>query len=351
MANIRDVAEKAGVSVTTVSHVLNKSRRVSKELSVKVLAAAKELNYQPNTLARGLRLGQTKTLGLIIPDILNPFFAEASRAIEDVGYSNGYSLIVCNSDLDNDKEKNYINTLISKQVDGVIFISSNSSVENVKEMVNRGITVVLFDRLLDDLLFDNITLDNVEGGYIATKHLISLMHRDIACIMGPLRPTLSSERINGYRKAMNEIGLEINNEHIIRGDFKIPSGYQAMQDLLRSKNPPTAVFACNDLMAIGAIYAIFEAGLQIPRDISIVGFDNIDLSSSLFPPLTTIDHDLKEMAQRMIKIFTDRTHDEEKLLKSPISHVIKPRLVIRESTGPILENGGKKNIKLKSDVS
>ena len=333
MATIKDVARLAGVSTTTVSHVINETRYVSDELRASVLAAMEELNYRPNVLARGLRRGETKTIGLVVPDNSNLFFAEVARIVEDIGFENGYSVILCNSDDNLEKEAAYVNVLIAKQVDGVIFIAAGSKYEHLHELAMAGIPVVVADRDIPQTLADVVLVDNERGGYDATRYLLSLGHRRIACIAGPSDLTPSADRVHGYRRALGEFGIPIEEKWIVPGDFRYQGGEAAIAELLRLDEPPSAVFACNDVMAIGALRAVRSAGLQVPGDVSIVGFDDIPLASAVSPALTTVAQPIVELATLAAQLLMSRTQsDQQDGPKQRI--VLDTELIVRGSCAP-----------------
>lgn len=329
MATMRDVAAAAGVSVTTVSHVINGTRFVSEDLRNRVLEAMEELNYRPNILARGLRVGKTNTIGLIVPDNSNPFFAEVSRVVEDVGFDSGYSVILCNSDGNLDKELTYIAVLVAKQVDGIIFIASSSQSEHLRLLTNEKIPVVVADREMPDLDVDLVLVDNSRGGYEATKYLLELGHRRIGCITGPSDITPSAERINAYRQALSEFNVPFEENLVVRGDFQFEGGKRAMSQLLALPKVPSAVFICNDVMAIGAMGSIRSAGLRIPEDISIVGFDDIDQASATWPPLTTVAQPIEQMARIATELLIGRLAGSVDLERKRM--VLEAKLVIRSS--------------------
>ena len=333
MATIKDVARLAGVSTTTVSHVINETRYVSDELRASVLAAMEELNYRPNVLARGLRRGETKTIGLVVPDNSNLFFAEVARIVENIGFENGYSVILCNSDGNLEKEAAYVNVLIAKQVDGVIFIAAGSKYEHLHELTMAGIPVVVADRDIPQTLADVVLVDNERGGYDATRYLLSLGHRRIACIAGPSDLTPSADRVHGYRRALGEFGIPIEEKWIVPGDFRYQGGEAAIAELLRLGEPPSAVFVCNDVMAIGALRAVRSAGLQIPGDVSIVGFDDIPLASAVSPALTTVAQPIVELATLAAQLLMSRTQsDQQDGPKQRI--VLDTELIVRGSCAP-----------------
>ena len=306
---MRDVAERAGVSVTSVSHVINETRPVSYELRERVLAAMEELGYQPNRLARSLRSGKTQTIGTIVPDNADPFFAEVARGIEDTAFENGYSLILCNSDANLGKEAFYTDVLVEKQVDGILFLAAGLSTERILDLQQRGMPVVVVDRELPGANVDLVVTDNAGGGWSATSHLIDLGHRRIGYITAPSDLTLSEYRSTGYRKALEEAGIAENGKLVVRGNFDFKSGYRAARQLLANDKQPTAIFASNDIMAIGAICAAVESGLQVPQDLSVVGYDDIPLASYSNPPLTTIAQPNYDMGVRAASLLLERLHD------------------------------------------
>lgn len=335
MANIKDVAERAGVSTTTVSHVINKTRFVSEELIQRVNIAMEELDFQPNSLARGLRSGKTKTIGLVIPDISNQFFAEISRKIEDKGFENGYSVILCNTDDDNSKEKRYIDLLLAKKVDGIVFISCGGRSESLKKISSNNVPIVVTDRDINEVNSDIVLVDNNLGGYDATMHLINLGHKRIGCITGPSPTTPSAQRLLGYEKAMRETGLPIDTSLILMGDFRCQSGEFAMRELLNKPQPPSAVFIFNDMMALGAFRAVYNKGLKVPDDISIIGFDDIPLAQAMCPTLTTMAQPIPEMASLIVKLLVEKINGlrstNQKNRTELKKYLLKVMLVERDS--------------------
>jgi len=329
MTNIKDVANRACVSITTVSHVINETRFVSDTLKKRVLDAMIALNYHPNTLARSLRSGRSRTIGLVIPDISNLFFAEISRKIEDKGYENGYSVILCNTDDDREKEKSYIDVLLEKQVDGFIFISAGAAKYNLLDKLEVGIPIVVADRDIPDLSSDVVLIDNHGGGYEATRYLANLNHQRIACITGPSLMTPSALRVEGYRDALNDSGIPIDESLICQGDFRYESGEICMRNLLNNANPPSAVFVCNDMMALGAIRAIHEAGIKIPDQISLIGFDNIPLSRTSYPALTTMAQPILDMAKISVDLLDERIQFKQILKRNLEAELDFKRIVLK----------------------
>lgn len=332
MATIREVAERAGVSVTTVSHVLNGTRFVAEETELRVREAMQALNYRPNSLARSLRRGETRTLGLILPDSSNPFFAEFARQLEDAAFQQDYSLILCNSNGELEKERRYTEVLFNKQVDGIIFMAAGDDPYSLQDLAAQAFPIVVVDRIVDHIDVDAVITDNQLSGRLAAEHLTALGHRQIGIIRGPSNVTPSAQRVTGFARALAEAGLTLPEELQAVGDFHSEAGYIAARKLLSLPKPPTAIFACNDLMAIGALRAIHEAGLAVPDDISLVGHDDIELASYTRPALTTISQPVAELAQTAIQLLLRRIHSPEMEKK----RIILPnRLVVRQSTRSI----------------
>ena len=329
MPTIREVALRAGVSPTTVSHVINNTRFVSAEARQRVLDAMAELNYRPNVLARSLRRGETRTLGLILPDSANPFFAEIARAIEDAAFSAGYSVILGNSENQLTKEQVYVDVLVNKQVDGLIFVATGDHSPSLEQLVGDGLPVVVVDRRLSDLEVDTVLTDNLQGGLTATRYLLDLGHQRIACVTGPSNLTPSAERVIGYRQALQERSLSVDEALIRKGDFHPHSGYLAVSELLNCQPRPTAIFICNDMMAIGALRALSEAGLRVPLDCSLVGYDDIELASYVTPPLTTIRQDKNAMAEAAVQLLVERIAEPTLPART---RILPTHLVERQST-------------------
>lgn len=336
MATITDVARKAGVSTATVSHVINKTRFVSQETTDRVLAAMEELGYRGNTLASSLRTGRTNTIGVLVTDSSNQFHAEIARVIEDVVFKKGYSVYLCNSDNDIGKERIYIDTMLARQVDGVIYNASGESHDHLLELIEHNIPVVVVGRAYAKYRLDSILIDNEKGGRMAASYLIGLGHRRIACITGPSATTPSAARVVGFLKVLKDAGIEMPEEYIAHGDFRTISGEETMTRFLSLSPRPTAVFACNDLMAIGALRSLQMAGINAPTDISVIGFDNIQMAASTAPGLTTIAQPIKEMgklaANRLINVI-EKNNENIKVLDL----VLDPALIIRDSCAPISE--------------
>jgi LacI family transcriptional regulator len=329
----QDVARLTGVSRATVSYVINNRSdgtvRISEETRRRVLEAVEKLGYQPNVLARSLRRGKTHTIGVIVPDNRNPFFAEVARGIEDTSFERGYSVILCNSDGDLEKELLYTNVLAEKQVDGILFVAAGASTKNMQALQQRQIPVAVIDREIPDVAVDSVLTDNARGGRLATRHLLDLGHRRIGCITGPLDITPSAERVTGYRQAMEEVGSSVDEAYLLKGDFQYQGGFQAARMLLSTGDSLTAIFACNDLMAIGAISAALELGRQIPADLSVIGFDDVGAASFSNPRLTTVVQPKYSMGVMAAEMLLERILDPD---IPPRRRVLDVSLLVRQST-------------------
>ncbi len=288
MTTIVDVAQAAGVSTATVSRVLNNHTQVDARLAAKVRKAVKDLGYRPSRVARSLRTRQNKVWALIVSDIrTGPFFGSLVRGVEDVAYEAGYSLFLCNTDEDQAKEASYIELAVAENVAGLILTPSGAQTD-LSPLLNFGIPVVLADRTLPTQQADSVLVDNVSGARGAVEHLLAGGYERIACITGPLTTTTGYQRHVGYCEALESAGVAIEDRLMRVADFREEGGRIAMQELLAAQKRPDAVFVTNHLMTIGALQAIVEAKLLIPRDIAVVSFDDMPWSSLLRPSLTAV---------------------------------------------------------------
>lgn len=325
---IYDVAKEAGVSIATVSKVLNNSGRISDRTRKKVLKTIEKLNYQPNIMALALAGKQTNSIGLLIPDLANPFFAELARSIEDRGHELSCSLVICSTDYDPEKELKYVKLLKRKNVDGIILASGFEKREIIEELINEQFPIAVVARDIPfSTIINTVSNDDYHGGYMATKHLIDLGHKKIAIIARDV--WTNRERLKGYKKALKEknIRYEYNFEFV--KESTVEWGKYIASKYFKASDPPTAIFACNDLLAAGAIQAIREEGLNVPEDVSVVGFDNTTIATILNPPLTTVAQPIKSMG----KLVVDLLYNEIKKkvnVKSRLTLV--PKLIVRNST-------------------
>ena len=331
MVTMKDVARRAGVSVTTVSHVVNGSRPVREEVRRRVLDALEALAYRRNALARSLRKKRSSTIGLILPDVTNPFFAEIARSIADAAESEGYSVIVCNSDGRRNSEDAFLGMLSEKRADGVVLIETGPPRGDASALENGDLPLVTVDRSLPGANVDSVRIDNALGGRRAARHLLDLGHRHLACIAGPSHLTPSGERVTGFREELREQGFFLPEERIRRGTFQPESGYDITRRFLEEDSRLTAIFACNDLMAFGAVRAAADLGKRVPDDLSVLGFDDIRLASFFNPPLTTVAQPRQEMGALAVRLLLERMADST---LSPRHLVLETRLVLRSSTAP-----------------
>lgn len=331
MATMKDVAEKSGVSVATVSHVINKTRFVSQEITDRVNRAVRELNYYPSVVAQSLKNNRTKTIGMMVPNNSNPFFADLVRGVEDACYDRGYNLILCNTDDHSGKQLNYLKVLVAKQVDGLIVVATDREDEMAGLLARQSVPVSLIDRDVPGLDADYFRSDNELGGYLATRHLIDLGHERIGIITGPEKLNTSIRRIAGFHRAMGEAGLKVRVQWQATGNFSSSGGYAAMKQLLALSDRPSAIVAGNDLMAVGSLCAAYESGFKVPDDISVVGYDDILLASHTCPPLTTVSQPKHKLGQMTAKALLARIENSDLPNQSVL---LAPRLVIRNSTGP-----------------
>lgn len=332
MPTIKDVAERVGASTATVSHVLNSTRFVSQELRQRVLEAIQSLNYQPNAIARSLVKKRTHTIGIIISDILNPFYTAIVRGIEDVTYQSGYNVVLCNTDEDPEKETLYIRILLEKRVDGLIL--SSAFQEGVHPYLEQLKTIPLLTvvRKIRGLVCDAVMGDNTSGGYKAVEHLLGLGHRRIGIICGPPGLSTGAERLEGCKRAMGDHGLAVDRLLVRFGDFKKESGHALAKEILKAKPPPTAIFVMNNRMAVGALQALKESGVRIPEDVSLVSFDDMEWYSFLNHPLTTIDQSPYQMGKAAGETLLQRISGKRKRPKRILS---PSRLIVRESTASV----------------
>jgi LacI family transcriptional regulator len=330
VATIRDVAQLAGVSTATVSHVLNSTRAVSDLSKERVLAAMEQLHYQPNAVARSLRMSETLTIGLIVPDVEIPFFAKVARSIEAAANDVGYNVILCNSGWSLNQELLYLDNLLARRVDGLICISLLMTSEHVAPLLKRHTPVIWFEQTRTGGLFDSVVIDNFKGAYDATTHLIAHGHRRIGCILGLPNSQLTIDRLAGYRHALHEHGLPFDDTLLCAGDYTPPTGLAGMRRLLDLPDPPSAVFAYNDMMALGAMQAVSERGLRVPDHIAVIGFDGIALTEHTCPPLSTVEQPIAEMSRLAIDMLLDRINDRAPRESRTV--VVQPHLVCRAST-------------------
>jgi LacI family transcriptional regulator len=329
MSTIKDVAALAGVSYTTVSHVINHTRPVSDKVRTEVEAAIRRLNYVPSAVARSLKQQSTFTIGLLVSNCSNPFFAELAQGIEDICYRAGYTVILCNSDDQPERQQTYLRVLIEKRIDGLIICSAGDDLGLAEHLREAKMPVMIVDRAVKGVSADLVQIDHLKGGYLATRHLLEHKHKSIGCIAGPDTTSVSAERLNGYRKALAEAGAPFRSEWVVMGDFTAEGGYKAARILLK-RSEITAVFASNDLMGIGLLRFAAEHGIRVPHHLSVIGFDGIDLGRYIYPALTTVGQSIRREGEIVAGALLERIRKggEGRLRKILMS----PELTLREST-------------------
>lgn len=326
---IRDVARVAQTSVSTVSRFLTQKGPVAETTRQRIVEAIRSLGYQPNAVARGLVQKRTGTVGVVIPDVANPFYSEVLRGMSDVAAENQFRLLLLNADLSFEKERDCFALLREQQVDGVIYASGMVTPEHREIFQQLGRPVVLCATYDPDYPFPAVLVDSHIGGVLALEHLIELGHREIAIIRGPQADQIAGRpRWQGYESAAARAGIELRPEWVLEGDFRLESGYDAMARLLAGDRIPTAVAAGSDLMAIGAMGAVLDHGLRVPEDISVVGFDNIAMSGAIRPRLTTVGQPMYDLGARAVSLLSDAIAGQQ----APPVEWIQPSLVVRGST-------------------
>jgi LacI family transcriptional regulator len=333
MSTIVEVAKRAAVSIATVSNVIRGTKRVSPALQKRVQFAIRELDYYPNAIARGLKVKQTRMLGMVLPDITNPFFPGIIRGAEDTAFERDYFLVTANTDEQIGRERRIVSALRSYRVDGILLASApGDDNSHIRRTIASGVSVVCLDRAVPDVSADAVLLDNIRGAKECVRHLIQSGHRRIAVITGPLKAQNARERLSGYEDALREADITIHTELILEGDFRYESGNRLAKHLLQSKVKADAIFVCNGVMTLGVLNAFEELGVLCPEDIALATFDDLTLDHSIHSHLTAVVQPSYEMGARAATILIDRI--EGKMTGDPVVVRIVPTLVIRESSRP-----------------
>jgi LacI family transcriptional regulator len=327
---IKDVAKEAGVSYATVSRALNNHPEVNEDTKRRIFKIAAEMGYQPNAIAQGLVKKETKTIGLLIPDITNPFFPEVALGIEEAANEAGYTIFLCNTNWNEEREENYLNVLLQKQVDGLIIAPSSENLAHLKKVLDLGVNIIFISYMIRHPNSTSIIIDNICGAQMAVEHLVKKGHKRIAFIGGFQDISASNERLKGYKYALKQNNIEINKAYIKNGDFKRETGHIMMHNLININKKPTAVFAANDLLALGAIQAIKEEGLSVPSDIAVVGFDDIEFASLPEIQLTTVAQPKYEMGKLAFETLIKQLKGEGNKIGKKI--LLDPELIIRGTT-------------------
>ncbi len=331
MPTIVEVAKRAGVSIATVSNVIRGTKRVSPGVEERVRNAIQELDYFPNEIARSLKVKQTRMLGMVLPDITNPFFPEIIRGAEDSAFERGYFLVTANTNEQIGRERRIVAALRSYRIAGILLASApGNDPTHIRRLNASGVPVVCLDRPVSGVQADSVLLDNVRGGRECVRHLIQVGHRRIAIITGHLKTQTARERLQGYEEALHDADIPITPDLILEGDFREESGFARGTELLRRKQGVTAVFVCNGVMALGVLRALEAEGLRCPEDLALATFDDLSVDRTFHPHLTAVVQPGYEMGARAATFLMDRI--EGRMTGPPYTVRIVPTLVTRESS-------------------
>ena len=334
---IRDVAKRAGVAPITASRVVNNPETVSAHTRERVEQAIQELGYVPNRVARSLRLRRTQTLALVVTDITNPFWTTVARGVEDAAQSAGFNVILCNTDESESKQQRYLDVLLQKRVDGILLVPAGASTELGEWIRRQSTPLVMLDRRIRLAQVDVVCGDSEGGAHQLVRHLLSLGHQSIAVLSGPRGVSTAEDRVNGYRRALTEAGLEVRADWVRYGEFGQKSGYVMARQVLATVPPPTALFAANNFIAVGALRALREAGLRVPQDISVVAFDDAVSELVIEPFLTVVDQPAYEMGKRATELLLARLSGSAANGHQEI--VLPTQLAVRRSSSPCGSSG------------
>lgn len=325
MVTIKDVAKRAGVSVSTVSYVINNKKKVKPQTKEKIFKVIDELKYSPNLTARSLKTKKTNSIGVIVPDLSNMFFTEIIKGIEDVASKENYVIILCSTYENVEKEEKDLKTLLNKNIDGLIFIGTGKT---YIPQINKKVPIVLVDRKLGESNL-SVMVNNKIGGFLATDHLLNKRDSEVFLFTGPLTINTYFERMNGYLEALRKHGYDYNEKLIINCDVSYAGGMEASKKLISNITTIKSIFAANDLIALGIIKAVLQSGLKIPDNVMIVGFDDIPTSSIVNPSLTTIRQPTYLMGTKAAELILNQ------LSNKPIENkhiILEPELIIRDTT-------------------
>ncbi|GMQ63698.1 LacI family DNA-binding transcriptional regulator [Vallitalea maricola] len=332
---ISDIAKKSKVSVATVSRVLNDSDKVKEQTKEKVLKAINELNYAPSDIARSLSRNITNTIGVVVPDINNPFFGQVIKGISSVTDKNDLYMLLCDTDENEEKEMKFIEMLKRQRIRGLIITpTADNDKFNAKYLSileNLNVPVVLLDRDVKYSKFDGVFLDSISGTYDAIECFIKEGHRKIAIISGPLSSKPGRDRLRGYKKALTMNGIEIDDRYIFYGDFRLESGYELSQEILKMEDPPTAIFVSNNMMNLGCIKALTEANVRIPEDMALIGFDEIELLNIMNMDISVVSRPTAQMGEVAMKILLDRLNEQKIDNQDTKRIILLPTLILRGS--------------------
>jgi len=329
---IKDVAEDAGVSIATVSRVLNDSQPVSKELRDRVMASVNRLGYRPNVLARGLRLKRTFVIGVIVPNISNAYFTDVVRAVEDVALEAGYVVTVVSSDQDLAKERRHIEVLRNRLVDGALVAVADRFRSDLSPLLGNEVPVVLIDRRLESCTTcDSVTVDVRQGAYTAVEYLMERGYERIAMIGGPESVSTAVDKLEGYKQALVDHGRTVDESLIYTGEYTEQHGSRLAREMLRAANPPQAVLVANGLMTLGLVRVIKEYGLRVPHDLAYIAFDDSTWASLVTPPVTLVAQPTRELGRAATELLLGRLEGDVEPEGEPRHVVLRPSLLVRGS--------------------
>ncbi len=317
--------------MSRVLHDNSNRYKIREDTKEAIRRVAHALGYTPNKIARGLRLNRTHQLGIIVADLANPFFATMVKSISKEARKSGYSIVVCDSDENTRLEEESLRTLLENRVDGLLIAAVGLERAHLKRYMAEGVPFVFLDRLYDELPVDSVSVDNVKGAYDATQHLIQNGHQRVAILQGLPGTYASTGRVTGFREALKNAGIEVREEYIVGEDFGTRNGFLGTKHLLHLPEPPTAIFAAGDLLALGALDALREEHVVIPRDMAFISFDDPGFAVHLSPPLTAVEQPIEQMGEMGVKLLLRRFLDPS---AEPRHVLLGPRLIVRESVAP-----------------
>lgn len=334
MPSIRDVAKYVGCSTSTVSRVINRRDAVDPETRKKVLEAVELLGFRPNLVAKGLRVHRGNLLGLVLPDVSTTVHTFITQYALDAAKQRGYNVVIVNSHDDPGLEERNVQDLLLRNINGIIFCRVSDESRILRKIVREKIPIVVIDRAFERENVPNVVLDNQKAGYLAGKHLAGYHHRRIACVTGPMKITLCRERMIGFRKALAEEGIDLRPDCVFEGDFSFKSGLDALQQFQKNKADVTAIWAMNDMMAFGVLKGLYQSGVKVPDDLSVMGLDDHVFGVMSTPSLTTIHYPFKDLAEKAVEIVTKRI---ESSTEAPETILLEPSLIVRNSTAEAKE--------------
>jgi LacI family transcriptional regulator len=329
-STLKEVAQLAGVSTATVSNALNETKYVSEEVKDKINRAIEELNYQPNIVAKSLRVQESRIIGVLISDVANPFFSIVVRGIEEELSKSNYSILLCNTDSSVEKERKYLEVMIGKRVDGLVVSSAGNTGDYFRSLDKTGVPIVFLNRCPEFMNSDVIMTNNIQGAYSATEHLIRHGYGKIAIITGPSSISTGKDRLIGYKRALEDYGVALSDPLVKEGSFTIQSGYDKMKELMEQDSKPDAVFISNNSMTLGAYKYLKEAGIRIPDQIAVLGYDDPDWADIVEPPITTVRQPAYQLGVHAANLMLARIN--EKQVKREIMYM-DTTLIIRRSCG------------------